>query len=93
MVSKCVPCLLWCWACWPASASQHLSAAGMPGAGNNIVLDCVCVQSYNSYLDEPLRGINVYGGLTSQKTDGSYQSLKYVAAAKLDMEGAPLCQL
>lgn len=44
--------------------------------------------SYNSYIDEPLRGINVYANMKAQKTDGSFQRLYYAPAAKLDMEGA-----
>jgi len=44
--------------------------------------------SYNSYIDEPLRGINVYANMKAQKTDGSFQRLYYAPAAKLDMEGS-----
>lgn len=43
--------------------------------------------SYNSYIDEPLRGIKVYANYREQKTDGTTKVLPYAAAAKFDFEG------
>ena len=45
------------------------------------------MHSYNSYIDEPLRGINVYANYREQKTDGTTKILPYAAAAKFDFEG------
>ena len=49
------------------------------------------LQSYNSYITDTLRGVKVYAGLKSQKTDNRIERRTFVWAAKFDMEGASCC--
>jgi hypothetical protein len=44
--------------------------------------------SYNSYITDTLRGVKVYAGLSSQKTDNRIERRTFVWAAKFDMEGS-----
>lgn len=48
--------------------------------------------SYVSYIDWPLRGVDVYANWSAQQTSGKFKRFEYVQASKLDMEG-PLIYL
>lgn len=43
--------------------------------------------SYNSYIDWPLRGVDVFANWTAQQTTGKFKQFTYLQASKLEMEG------
>mmetsp|Transcript_6836 Transcript_6836/g.19716 ORF Transcript_6836/g.19716 Transcript_6836/m.19716 type:complete len:804 (+) Transcript_6836:5446-7857(+) len=48
--------------------------------------------SYNSYIDWPLRGVDIFANWTAQQTTGKFKQFTYLQASKLEMEGSKLPQ-
>lgn len=48
--------------------------------------------SYNSYIDWPLRGVDIFANWTAQQTTGKFKQFTYLQASKLEMEGESTLQ-